>query len=229
MRAAHIEPDVATFDSAVQAAAMSGELEWGFALLEDLERRGLSSRSEAYPIYHSLLKACTAAGAEEQAARVQAAIDAHGLSAVMPRATVATPTGSATFTNGGSVAPSRKLCARVSRRTAYAPQLQALPYAFLRNSTKAQQVNSLLHHAEKKALADLLARGSECLEIRINFKCCADCHELFKGASSLHGPIVLREPTLTHTFRDGRCSCNDLWRWEARAGIRSIEVADPDV
>ena len=43
--------------------------------------------------------------------------------------------------------------------------------AFLRNSTTSQQVNSLRHHAEKKALADLLVLGAKHLDIRINFKC----------------------------------------------------------
>ena len=94
--------------------------------------------------------------------------------------------------------------------------------AFLRNSSTSQQVNSLRHHAEKKALAELLARGEEgagelALDVRINFKCCADCHELYKAASLLHGRrILLREPTLVHIFQDGRCSCADRWRWEAR-------------
>ena len=223
MRAARVEPDTATFDSAVQAAAMSGELEWGFALLDELEQRGLGSRPEAYPIYHSLLKACVAAGDAAQAARVQAAIDARPmLSALVPLASATLPTGQlVTYQNGGlpaePAAAARKLCVRAARRSEYTPQLHALPVAFLRNSTTSQQVNSLRHHAEKKALADLLARGEQRLDIRINFKCCADCHELFKGASLLQGrPILLREPTLVHTFQDGRCSCADRWRWEAR-------------
>ena len=223
MRAARVEPDTATFDSAVQAAAMSGELEWGFALLDELEQRGLGSRPEAYPIYHSLLKACVAAGDAAQAARVQAAIDARPmLSALVPLASATLPTGQlVTYQNGGlpaePAAAARKLCVRAARRSEYTPQLHALPVAFLRNSTTSQQVNSLRHHAEKKALADLLARGEGRLDIRINFKCCADCHELFKGASLLQDrPILLREPTLLHTFQDGRCSCADRWRWEAR-------------
>ena len=223
MQAARVEPDTATFDSAVQAAAMSGELEWGFALLDELEQRGLGSRPEAYPIYHSLLKACITAGDAAQAARVQAAIDARPmLSALAPLASATLPTGQlVTYQNGGlpaePAAAARKLCVRAARRSKYTPQLHALPVAFLRNSTTSQQVNSLRHHAEKKALADLLARGEQRLDIRINFKCCADCHELFKGASLLQGrPILLREPTLVHTFQDGRCSCADRWRWEAR-------------
>eukprot|EP00964_Phaeocystis_antarctica_P100862 scaffold66406_cov66-Phaeocystis_antarctica.AAC.7 len=223
MQAARVEPDTATFDSAVQTAAMSGELEWGFALLDELEQRGLGSRPEAYPIYHSLLKACVTAGDAAQAARVQDAIDARPmLSALAPLASATLPTGQlVTYQNGGlpaePAAAARKLCVRAARRSKYTPQLHALPVAFLRNSTTSQQVNSLRHHAEKKALADLLARGEQRLDIRINFKCCADCHELFKGASLLQGrPILLREPTLVHTFQDGRCSCADRWRWEAR-------------
>jgi pentatricopeptide repeat protein len=228
MRAARVEPDTATFDSAVQAAAMSGELKWGFTLLDELEQRGLGSRPGAYPIYHSLLKACVAAGDAAQATRVQAAIDARPmLSALAPFASATLPTGQlVTYLNGGlpaePAAAARRLCVRAARRSEYAPQLHALPVAFLRNSTTSQQVNSLRHHAEKKALGDLIARGGQRLDIRINFKCCADCHELFKGASQLQGrPILLREPTLVHTFQDGRCSCADRWRWEARKWKRA--------
>ena len=72
-------------------------------------------------------------------------------------------------------------------------------------------------HAEKKALAVLLAHGEAKLSISINFNACIDCHEFFKASSQMLGHrILLHQPKITHTFTDGHCSCNDRWRWEAR-------------
>ena len=131
------------------------------------------------------------------------------------------------YVNGGlpkrQGAAARALRERAARH-GYAPQLQALPDSFLRNSTRRQQVNSLVHHAEKKALAAVLPTASE-PDIRINFRMCADCHAFFKAVSSaaLEGRrILLREPTLVHVFQDGECSCKDRWRWEER-------LSGPDV
>ena len=72
-------------------------------------------------------------------------------------------------------------------------------------------------HAEKKALAVQLTSGEAELSVSINFNACMDCHEFFKFSSQLLGRrIVLRQPKMSHDFTDGRCSCNDRWRWEAR-------------
>ena len=81
-------------------------------------------------------------------------------------------------------------------------------------------------------LADLLAqenvqskdtglRHSEPVELSVNFKMCADCHAFFKAASGLEEfigrQVIVREPTLTHIFDGGECSCGDRWRWETRS------------
>ena len=51
---------------------------------------------------------------------------------------------------------------------AYTPQSQALPYAFVQRASEDEQKESLKYHAEKKALAALLARGAPDLELSIN-------------------------------------------------------------
>ena len=72
-------------------------------------------------------------------------------------------------------------------------------------------------HAEKKALAVQLTSGEAELSVSINFNACMDCHEFFKFSSELLGRrIVLHQPKMSHDFIDGRCSCNDRWRWEAK-------------
>ena len=87
-------------------------------------------------------------------------------------------------------------------------------------------VRSLQGHAEKLVLADLLAQEEkqskdtglsvsniEEIELSVNFKMCADCHAFFKGASALIGrQVIVREPSLTHTFDRGECACGDRLR-----------------
>ena len=99
-------------------------------------------------------------------------------------------------------------------------------------------VRSLQGHAEKLMLADLLAREekqsknagldagcsmlgpSEQIELSVNFKMCADCHAFFKGASALISrQVSVREPSLTHIFEGGECTCGDRWRWETRSAV----------
>jgi len=110
-----------------------------------------------------------------------------------------------------------ELCTEVSSSSPYEMQFEALPMLFLKRSTKQQQKKSLRHHAEKKALSEMLAHGCESLEIGVNFHMCVDCHAFFKGASlSLGRRIEVREPSVLHRFNEGACSCNDQWRWEAR-------------
>ena len=91
-----------------------------------------------------------------------------------------------------------------------------------------EQVHSLKYHAEKKALARLLASGAAELEMTINFKVCADCHAFFKACSEALGrTLSVREPSTTHVFADGACSCKDAWRWEARHASHAQAPAPP--
>lgn len=117
----------------------------------------------------------------------------------------------------------------LNRITNYTPQLRALPYGFSRSADIPRQESSLVSHAEKKAVLALLIHGKQsemsrnrdALEVGINFKCCVDCHEWLKSSSLVHDRlIVLREPkAIPHEMRKGRCTCNDLWRWEERARV----------
>ena len=125
----------------------------------------------------------------------------------------------------------RELCVRLGRSRRYRPVFEALPYAFSRTVRRPMMVRSLQSHAEKLMLADLLAREekqskdaglrhSEEIEVSVNFKMCADCHAFFKGASTLIGrEMIVREPSLTHTFEGGECTCGDRWRWETRSVV----------
>merc|ERR1711924_543783 len=105
-----------------------------------------------------------------------------------------------------------KLWIAMRQQSAYMPQLHALPWAFAQKNTCKQQEDSLMLHAEKKALAGLLACSVPELNVAIEFNACIDCHEFFKEVSLLLSDMIqLRQPKMVHTFADGCCSCNDQW------------------
>ena len=60
-----------------------------------------------------------------------------------------------------------------------------MPFDRARDESIEQQKAALLLHPEKIALADLLRHGSDNLEISINFKVCADCHDFFKVSAGV--------------------------------------------
>ena len=130
----------------------------------------------------------------------------------------------------------RKLWVRLGRSRRYKPVFAALPYAFSRTFHRPAMVRSLQGHAEKLMLADLLAREekqskdaglrhSEEIELSVNFKMCADCHAFFKGAAAFVGrQVIVREPSLTHSFEGGECTCGDRWRWETRSVVPTLQA-----
>ena len=126
----------------------------------------------------------------------------------------------------------RALWRRIRRQTKYVPRLAALPYDFVRSSSRKQQEASLRKHAEKRALAKLAAASagsSATLSLSINFHMCVDCHEYFKAATQiLQRPIVVTEPKMTHRFKEGLCSCCDNWRpfYIDRSGSRPQYVVE---
>ena len=228
-----------TFVGAMQAVAAAGRLREGFALLERaMGVAGETAEEEqaSYVLHRALLEACRAHEDLSGAARVQASIERRGLRPTAPRARCCRrPAGDAPlaceeYENGGAdddAADVAVLCNGLRRRTAYVPQLRALPLAFVEASTKPQQRRSLLRHAEKRALAAALETHDkgEAVSIDVNFKMCADCHAFVKAASQLtRRRITVREPALLHTFVDGECSCGDRWRWEERVATGAVEA-----
>ena len=99
----------------------------------------------------------------------------------------------------------------------YVPQARAASFGFVRDSSDAQLANSLAHHAEKLALADLVCHECDVLDISVSIKAChasaprprrtplrpreslsgprarqmcVDCHDFMKHASVLLGKQV---------------------------------------
>ena len=172
-----------------------------------------ASPDARYRLHRAALAGCRLRNDESRAAQLQQQIHAEGLEALRPAATVRGRM--VPFENGR--APSKELDALFELLgDKYEPHLRALPYAF--EGDAAAGARSLKYHAEKKALAHLLADGAAELRVDVNFKMCADCHGFFKAASTVvDRPIHVSEGGRpAHTFRRGQCSCGDAWRWEER-------------
>merc|ERR1712039_1044425 len=103
--------------------------------------------------------------------------------------------------NGDGVGDARRLWSTLRRQTAYSTHFPALPWVSVQSRTRKEQAELLLWHAEKKALALLLACGEDELMVSINFNACIDCHEFFKSSSLLLDcRLQLRQPGMVHIF-----------------------------
>eukprot|EP00747_Dinoflagellata_sp_TGD_P130917 gnl/TRDRNA2_/TRDRNA2_174892_c3_seq6.p1 gnl/TRDRNA2_/TRDRNA2_174892_c3~~gnl/TRDRNA2_/TRDRNA2_174892_c3_seq6.p1 ORF type:complete len:237 (+),score=41.03 gnl/TRDRNA2_/TRDRNA2_174892_c3_seq6:122-832(+) len=225
-----VKPQENHYTMLMRCVAATGQIVQGFAMLKHVEVSGLLShpRDGCYTIFRVLIDSCRAFDDANGASRVQAMVDRLGLTALTPVAVTVVQGSERRYENGiigEGVEDARKLWFELRQQTTYIPQLRSLPWAFMQHSSLEQQEASLQLHAEKKALATLLARGEGQLKVSINFNACMDCHEFFKSASLwLERSIELSQPKLMHTFADGRCSCMDRWRWEAQVNKQSSDT-----
>eukprot|EP00747_Dinoflagellata_sp_TGD_P136692 gnl/TRDRNA2_/TRDRNA2_175586_c2_seq11.p1 gnl/TRDRNA2_/TRDRNA2_175586_c2~~gnl/TRDRNA2_/TRDRNA2_175586_c2_seq11.p1 ORF type:complete len:227 (+),score=41.94 gnl/TRDRNA2_/TRDRNA2_175586_c2_seq11:49-729(+) len=172
MEARGTKPQVVDYQMLMQCVAETGKVEAGHVLLERAEASGLLSRpaddnsdDNWYVIFRTLLETCRVVGDLTGASRVQGAVDRLGLTALAPEAVTLVRGSERRYENGvggEGVTDARQLWLKLHQETAYKPQLQALPWAFVQSRTQAEQEGSLQLHAEKKALAVLLA----CDEVR---------------------------------------------------------------
>ncbi|CAA2999885.1 pentatricopeptide repeat-containing At3g62890-like [Olea europaea subsp. europaea] len=69
-------------------------------------------------------------------------------------------------------------------------------------------------HSEKLAIAFAFMSTAPKTSIRVvkNLRTCEDCHSALKAISKVYDrQIIVRDRSRFHTFRDGKCSCNDYW------------------
>lgn len=241
MAEAGFVPDDVSFTSAMQALVASHELDAAFEFLRRVQQTTHAPGS--YALHHVLLTACRRIG-DARAATLQSTMHQLGLSSVAAVVTFVQDGEELQVTNGwdSNTDPERQqeaphhlnaaleaLFRDVCEQTDYRPRYEALPLDFVHKASKEQQIRSLKYHAEKKALACMVLHGTaEELSMRVNFKCCADCHAFLAAAAKHLGrPIQVLEPSKRHTFdTSGGCSC-------AREGIAapslpsSTSVAPP--
>lgn len=68
-------------------------------------------------------------------------------------------------------------------------------------------------HSEMLAISfGLISTQSSTIRITKNSHVCRNCHEMGKFISRVEGrEIILKDPNCFHHFKDGHCSCGDLW------------------
>jgi hypothetical protein len=84
----------------------------------------------------------------------------------------------------------------------------------LHDIDKEEKLASLCNHSEKLAVAFgiLNLNGQSTIRVFKNLRICGDCHNAIKYMSKVVGVmIVVRDSLRFHHFKNGNCSCKDLW------------------
>jgi pentatricopeptide repeat protein len=107
----------------------------------------------------------------------------------------------------------REIGSTVKQRGGYFPDLESHIRPHHHHAEEMRDVG-LCGHAEKLAIAfGLLNSGAgETLRVSKNLRMCNDCHSTSKAISRLEKrEIILRDECCVHRFKDGVCSCGDLF------------------
>jgi len=84
----------------------------------------------------------------------------------------------------------------------------------LQDIDQEEKAESLCNHSEKLAVAFgiLNLNGQSTIRVFKNLRICGDCHNAIKYMSKVVGVIiVVRDSLRFHHFKNGTCSCKDLW------------------
>ncbi|KAG9440671.1 hypothetical protein H6P81_020836 [Aristolochia fimbriata] len=98
------------------------------------------------------------------------------------------------------------------RDAGYVPDTR---WALIREDEQEEEREMRLgHHSEKLAVAFGLITTKDGTPILVvkNLRICGDCHSFIKCIATITGrEITVRDAFRFHTFKEGRCSCNDYW------------------
>nr|XP_010908164.1 pentatricopeptide repeat-containing protein At2g29760, chloroplastic [Elaeis guineensis] len=84
----------------------------------------------------------------------------------------------------------------------------------LQDVDREEKEENLCSHSEKLAVAFgvLNLNGESVIRVFKNLRICGDCHNAIKFmAKIIQVQIIVRDNVRFHHFRDGSCSCRDLW------------------
>lgn len=84
----------------------------------------------------------------------------------------------------------------------------------LQDIDQEEKAESLCSHSEKLAVAFgiLNLNGQSSIRVFKNLRICGDCHNAIKYMSQVIGvTIIVRDSLRFHHFKNGNCSCQDLW------------------
>ncbi|XP_020091644.1 pentatricopeptide repeat-containing protein DOT4, chloroplastic-like [Ananas comosus] len=84
----------------------------------------------------------------------------------------------------------------------------------LQDINREEKEEVLCSHSEKLAVAlgILNLNGGSVIRVFKNLRICGDCHNAIKFIAKIIGvQVIVRDNVRFHHFRDGSCSCRDLW------------------
>lgn len=84
----------------------------------------------------------------------------------------------------------------------------------LQDIDQEEKAESLCNHSEKLAVAFgiLNLNGQSSIRVFKNLRICGDCHNAIKYMSKVVGVVIIvRDSLRFHHFKNGNCSCQDLW------------------
>jgi pentatricopeptide repeat protein len=84
----------------------------------------------------------------------------------------------------------------------------------LQDIDQEEKAESLCNHSEKLAVAFgiLNLNGQSTIRVFKNLRICGDCHNAIKYMSKVVGVMIaVRDSLRFHHFKNGNCSCKDLW------------------
>ena len=174
---------------------------------------GMQMKSACYTLAR---QSCALAGNDTGAAKVDEWQKMDGVVTHIPTSTVDDPsTGERIPFQPGNDSAEVAACVKSMiaslKKSGYNPQL----WQYDPGISSEEREERLQYHTEKKALAWALQhfpQGSS-ITIRKTIRCCVDCHNAFKVASSAHPGRSLRilDQVRMHEFSAGKCSCGDWW------------------
>ncbi|XP_047959084.1 pentatricopeptide repeat-containing protein At5g66520-like [Salvia hispanica] len=108
------------------------------------------------------------------------------------------------------IAEIREKLGEILKRVGYAADATRVSF----DLSEEDREQAVAWHSEKLAIAYGLMNTASGASIRImkNLRTCEDCHALLKAISKVYyREIIVRDRARFHTFRQGKCSCNDYW------------------
>ncbi|KAH7685147.1 TPR-like protein [Dioscorea alata] len=84
----------------------------------------------------------------------------------------------------------------------------------LRDVEDEEKEEMVRAHSEKLAVGFglLVLEGGTVIRVVKNLRICEDCHVFIKMVSKLEKRVIMvRDNNRFHSFKDGKCSCNDYW------------------
>nr|AEB39778.1 pentatricopeptide repeat protein 77 [Funaria hygrometrica] len=206
-------PDAAVWETLLGACRIHGNV----ALAEHAANNALKLNARNPAVYVLLSNVYAAAGRWDDVAKIRRVMEGRGIRKEPGRSWIEVDNIIHEFIAADRSHPETaeiyeelKRLSLEMERAGYSPDTQYV----LHNLDKEHQETSLCTHSERLAIAYGLLKTPPGTPIRIfkNLRICGDCHTASKFISKLVGrEIIARDSNRFHTFKNGKCSCEDFW------------------